>query len=187
MEFVDKPIRQTKFLKGKIMIIREDNDQEIEEIKNVVKKAFENAEHSDGSEHLLVEALRSSENFIKKLSLVAVEDNIIIGYILFTKIKIGKDEELALAPLAVLPEFQRKGVGKALIKEGHKIAKEFGYHFSVVLGSENYYPKFGYSAASKWDIKAPFEVDDKNYMAKKLCNGAYKVCGTVEYAKEFGF
>lgn len=129
MAYVDKLIWQTKFLKGKIMIIREDNDQEIEEIKNVVKKAFENAEHSDGSEHLLVEALRRSENFIKKLSLVAVEDNMIIGYILFTKIKIGKDEELALAPLAVLPEFQRKGVGKALIKEGHKLQKSLDIIF----------------------------------------------------------
>ena len=63
-------------------------------------------------------------------------DNKIVGYILFTKIKVDKQEELALAPLVVLPEYQKQGIGRTLIQEGHKKAKELGYHYSVVLGSD---------------------------------------------------
>ena len=71
-----------------------------------------------------------------------------------------------------MPQYQRKGIGRKLIENGHKIAKELGYHYSVVLGSENYYPKFNYVPAIQYRIKAPFEVQHENFMA--------------EYAKEFG-
>lgn len=166
--------------------IRQENKKDYDEVYNVVKTAFETAEHSDGNEQDLVVDLRKSKNFIPKLSLVAVYDDKIVGYILFTKIKIGKSTELALAPLAVLPEYQRQGIGKKLIEEGHKIAKKLGYHFSVVLGSEKYYPKSGYVPASRYGIKAPFEVADENFMAIKLNNTNKEIAGTVEYAKEFG-
>ncbi len=166
--------------------IRQENNKDYEEVYNVVKMAFESAKHSDGNEQDLVVDLRKSKNFIPKLSLVAIFDDKIVGYILFTKIKIGKSTELALAPLAVLPEYQRQGIGKKLIKEGHKIAKKLGYHFSFVLGSEKYYPKSGYVPASRYGIKAPFEVADENFMAIKLNDTDKEIAGTVEYAKEFG-
>lgn len=130
--------------------------------------------------------LRNSKNFIPELSLVAIEDNKIVGYILFTKVKIGDYEEIALAPLAVLPEFQKKGIGGSLIKKGHEIAKKLGYHYSIVLGSEKYYPKFGYVPAIKYGIKAPFQVDNENFMAVKLNNSIMEIKDIVEYAKEFG-
>ena len=166
--------------------IRQENIDDYEEVYNVIKTAFETAEHSDGNEHELVVALRKSDNFIPKLSLVAIKDNRIVGYILFTKIKIGEYEELALAPLGVLPEYQKQGIGSELIKEGHKLAKVLGYHYSVVLGSDKYYTKFGYIPASKYGIKAPFEVPDENFMAIKLNDTDTEVIGIVKYAKEFG-
>lgn len=165
--------------------IRQENEKDYEEIYKVIKVAFETAEHSDGKEQDLVISLRKSENFIPELSLVAIQDKKIVGYILFTKINIGKYEELALAPLAVLPKYQRQGIGKKLIEKGHGIAKELEFHYSVVLGSEKYYPKFGYVPASQYGIKAPFEVLDENFMAIKLNNSDKKILGTVEYAKEF--
>ena len=165
--------------------IRQENEKDYEEIYKVIKVAFETAEHSDGKEQDLVVSLRKSENFIPELSLVAIQDKKIVGYILFTKINIGKYEELALAPLAVLPKYQRQGIGKKLIEKGHGIAKELEFHYSVVLGSEKYYPKFGYVPASQYGIKAPFEVLDENFMAIKLNNSDKKILGTVEYAKEF--
>lgn len=127
--------------------IRKENKNDYNEVYNVIKKAFETAEHSDGNEQDLVVRLRKSKAFIPELSLVAVEENKIVGYILFTKIKIKDNIELALAPLAVLPEYQRKGIGKKLIETGHNIAKNLGYHYSIVLGSENYYSKMGYIPA----------------------------------------
>ena len=166
--------------------IRQENKNDYEEIYNVVKTAFETAEHSDGKEQDLVVALRNSDSFIPELSLVAIKDNKIVGHILFTKIKIGNNEELALAPLAVLPKYQKQGIGSKLIQQGHKIAKKLGYHYSIVLGSETYYPKFGYVPAIQYEIKAPFEVSNENFMAIKLNDTDIEIKGTVRYAKEFG-
>ena len=169
-----------------MLIIRQENKNDYEEVYNVIKTAFETAEHSDGNEQDLVVALRKSDNFIPELSLVAVMDNKIVGYILFTKIKMGKREELALAPLGVLPEYQKQGIGRTLIQEGNKKAKELGYHYSVVLGSDKYYPKFGYVSAKEYGIVAPFDVPDENFMAIKLNDTDIEIKGIVQYAKEFG-
>ena len=166
--------------------IRQENKKDYAEVYNVIKKAFMSAEHCDGNEQDLVVNLRESNNFIPELSLVAIDDNKIVGYILFTKIRIGKYEELALAPLAVLPEYQKQGIGKKLIEEGHKKAKKLGYQYSIVLGSERYYPKLGYVPASQYGIKAPFEVPNENFMAIELNNTDVEITGVVEYAKEFG-
>ncbi len=84
-----------------------------------------------------------------------------------------------------MPQYQRKGIGKKLIEEGHKIAKELGYHYSIVLGSENCYPNFNYIPAIQYRIKAHFEVPDKNFMAIKLNDTDAIIKVTVEYAKEF--
>ena len=166
--------------------IRKETENDYKEVYNVVKTAFETAEHSDGNEQDLVNELRNSDNFIPELSLVAIENNKIVGYILFTKIELGNNTEIALAPLVVLPEYQKQGVGSKLIEEGHKIAKKLGYHFSIVLGSEKYYPKFGYVPAIQYGIEAPFDVFSENFMAKKLNDTNTEIKGVVRYAKEFG-
>lgn len=165
--------------------IRQENENDFDIIYNLIKEAFKTAEHRDGNEQELVSKLRKSNNFIPELSLVATINGKIVGYILFTKIKIGKYEELALAPLAVLPKYQKQGVGTKLIQEGHKISKRLGYHYSIVLGSENYYQKFGYLPASIYGIKPPFKVTSENFMAINLTNTDIKINGIVEYAKEF--
>ncbi len=167
-----------------VLEIRKETKKDFNEVYNVVKVAFETAEHSDGNEQDLVVALRKSENFIPDLSLVAVLDNKIVGYILFTKIKIGKYEEICLAPLAVLPEYQRKGIGKNLIERGHEIARNLNYHYSIVLGDQKYYSKFNYLPSITYNIKAPFKVSPENFMAIKL--NELEIEGIVEYAKEFG-
>lgn len=153
----------------------------------VVQKAFIREKFSDHNEHKLVRELLKSDAFIKDLSLTAKFKGMIVGYILFTKVKVGNDTLLTLAPLAVLPRFQKKGIGKSLVEKGHKIAKELGYKGIVVLGHADYYKKFGYEPASKWEIKCPIEVPDENFMAIELYPGALNnVKGTVEYPKEFG-
>lgn len=168
------------------MLIRQEKVEDYDVVYNLVKTAFESAEHSDGNEQDLVAALRKSEAFIPELSLVAEVDGKIAGHVLFTKIQICGFTEIALAPLAVLPEFQKRGIGSALIKEGHRIAKEKGFCYSVVLGSEAYYPKFGYVSAEKFRIKAPFDVPSENFMAFEFRTDEKFSGGVVEYAKEFG-
>lgn len=167
------------------MIIRQEQESDFEKVYQVVQKAFEEAEHCDGNEQDLVAALRKSAAYIPELSLVTEENGEVIAHILFTKIRIGDQTELALAPLSVLPECQRQGIGKALMARGHQIAAEMGYGFSVVLGSEEYYPKAGYVPAEQYGIQAPFDVPSKNFMALDLQGKPRKLNGTVEYAKEF--
>ena len=168
------------------MIIRQEHNKEFHSIYALVKAAFESAEHADGNEPDLVNALRKSDSYIPELSLVAEIDGKIVGHIMFTKLKIGNQVQLALAPLSVLPEYQKQGIGTALIQEGHKRAQALGYGYSVVLGSEKYYPRTGYLPAKNYGISAPFDVPDENFMACKLSENAPAVCGIVQYANEFG-
>ena len=168
------------------MVIRQEQPADYEAVYQVVKEAFANAEHTDGHEQDLVVALRKSKSFIPELSLVAVEDEKIAGHILFTRAVVDHTEVLALAPLSVLPAYQGRGIGLSLIAQGHKIAAELGYQYSVVLGHADYYPKAGYIPASRYGIKAPFEVNDENFMAICFCENVKKLDGFIEYDKAFG-
>lgn len=169
-----------------LMLIRKENESDYERIYDVVKEAFESAEHADGNEQELVNALRNGDSYIPDLSLVAEVDGNIVGHIMFTKALVGEVPVLALAPLSVIPEYQRKGIGTALIKEGHRIAAELGFMYSIVLGSEHYYPRFGYVPADVVDIQAPFDVPRENFMAYKLKEDAPDIFGVMKYASEFG-
>lgn len=169
-----------------ILIIRQERPEDYDTVYHVVKEAFENAEYTDGNEQNLVAALIKSKSFIPELSLVAVEDEKIVGHILFTKAVVQGGEVLALAPLSVLPDYQNRGIGLSLMKEGHSIAHKLGYEYSVVLGHSKYYPKAGYIPASECGIKAPFEVDDESFMALNLNGSQNKLNGVIEYDKAFG-
>lgn len=144
-----------------IKIIQE-RPEDISKVQSLIENAFANAEYSDQSEHKLVGRLRQSDSFIPELSLVAVEENKIVGHILFTKIKLINNSHvmtgLSLAPVSVLPEFQGKGIGSMLITEAHRIAKDLGHPFSVVIGHKDYYPKFGYDEMNFEKITIPFEI-----------------------------
>lgn len=168
------------------MLIRKEEPKDYEIIYSVVKEAFDSAERSDGNEQDLVNALRKGEAYIPDLSLVAETDGKIVGHIMFTKAKVGEDTVLVLAPLSVLPEYQRKGIGISLIKEGHRIADRLGYEYSIVLGSEKYYPKAGYLPAGQFGIKPSFAVSSENFMAYKIKEEAGHMHGILKYAKEFG-
>lgn len=168
------------------MKIRQENQEDYQTVQQVIKEAFLHAEQSDQTEHQLVAALRNSDSFVPALSLVAVEDGKIVGHILFTKAKVGGYPVLALAPLSVLPVYQRKGIGLALIQQGHAVAKKLGYDYAVVLGHAAYYPKAGYVPAGTYGIKAPFAVPDECFMANKLNESAKRIEGIIQYDKAFG-
>ena len=108
------------------MIIQQETLNDYNEVYELIKEAFASGEHADGNEQDLVVALRKSDAFIPELSLVAKIDNELAGHILFTKATVNDNEVLVLAPLAIKPKYQRRGIGMALINEGHKIAKSLG-------------------------------------------------------------
>ena len=170
--------------------IRCELEKDYNTVENVVKESFKNAELSDKDEHNLVNRLRNSNEYIKELALLAEVNEEIVGYSLLTKIKIKNKnksrESLALAPVSVLPDYQNKGVGKALINESIEKAKNLGYSSIVVLGHPTYYSKFGFINASKFDIKPPFEVPNDVFKVLVLDEEKFKgTSGVVEYSSAF--
>lgn len=166
------------------MIIRPEREIDFIEIQTLVKSAFAGVKHTDGDEHNLVNRLRGSDEYIPDLSLIAEVNGRIVGYAMFSRIHIGSTEAIALAPLAVLPDFQNRGIGRALIAYGHRKAKENNYNCSVVLGSPEYYSKSGYLPALAFGIIAPFEIEPEFYMVFPFKSKLPQ--GTVRYSQAFG-
>ena len=170
--------------------IRQETSADYPIVFDLIEQAFRDEILSDKKEQFLVERLRKSDGFVPELSLVADINLQIVGYILLTKISIETKTEsitsLALAPVAVLPEFQKQGIGSKLIVEAHHIAKDLGYESVVLLGHENYYPKFGYQLLHHFNISLPFEAPKENCMAIEFVPDALKnKAGKVIYPKEF--
>ena len=169
------------------MILRQEKQDDFTDIFEVNQLAF-----GQENEAKLVDALRNNPtSFVPELSIVATEKNKIVGHILFTKINI-KDEQgnnyesLGLAPIAVRPESQKKGIGGQLIRKGLEVARGLGFKSVIVLGHEHYYPKFGFEPSEKWNVKSPFDVPSKCFMAIELVkDGLKNMSGTVIYPKEF--
>ena len=165
--------------------IRQERPEDYSEIRSLVKEAFAMAEHSDGDEHNLIDRIRMSDEYIPELSLVAVMDDAVVGHIMFSKILIGNETAIAPAPVSVSVGFQRMGIGKLLINTGQEIARALGYTCSVVLGSPDYYARFGYGKASAFGVVPPFDVNDEYYMVCRLAERDVPR-GVVRYSKAFG-
>lgn len=171
--------------------IRTAQAEDFKPVFALIKNAFENEVFSDHKEHYLVQRLMNSEAFVPELSIIAEVDNQIVGYILLTKINIidvnsSSYTALALAPVAVLQAFQGQGIGGKLIEFAHKKARDLGFGSVILLGHENYYPRFGYRPTKQFGIQMPFDVPEANCMAIELIENALQnVKGVVEYPKEF--
>lgn len=171
--------------------IRQETAADFTQVREVIRAAFQDIEESDHTEHLLVDRLRQSDAYIAELSLVAeTADGQIAGHIMLSKAEVISGDRthtvLAVAPLSVLPAFQRSGIGSMLIREAHRRASDSGYDAAVLLGHKDYYPKFGYKKASLSGIKFPFDAPDECCMVAELKPGALKdIHGTVHYPDAF--
>jgi putative acetyltransferase len=117
------------------------------------------------------------------LSLVAEQDAVIVGHILFTRMHVADTPAVALAPVAVDPAHQRHGIGAALIRRGLDLLRAAGEHVVIVVGHPSYYPRFGFTAVS--GIEHPFPPEA--FMALALTPGALAgVTGPVRYPPAFG-
>ena len=168
-----------------MITIRPETTKDHAAIREVNALAFGREE-----EGRLVEALRRLPEFIPELSLVAIEAGQVVGHILFSPMVIettdGAVPALALAVLAVRPEFQNQGVGSELARRGLEECRSLGHKIVVVVGHPAYYPRFGFSPARARGLDAPFPVPDEAFLALELVPGALDgVVGMVRYPPPF--
>ena len=164
------------------MHIRIEEAADIQRVHAVNLAAFESA-----TEATLVDALRVQA--VDAISLVAEDDDNIVGHIMFSPVRLtGADEirTMALAPMAVTPARQRAGIGSALVRGGLAECRRQGVEAVFVVGHPSYYPRFGFSLASHFGIACEFEVPDEAFMAVELVAGALREkAGTVFFHQAF--
>jgi putative acetyltransferase len=164
--------------------IREEIFQDIDAIRTINEQAFGQPQEAN-----IVDKLRANCDGL--LSLVALLDEKIIGHILFSPVTIegnhGFLKGMGLAPMAVLPEFQRQGVGSKLVQAGIEILRKSKCPFIIVLGHPEYYPRFGFEPASRYRIRSQWEgVPDPAFMILWLDRTMVNhVSGVAKYRDEF--
>lgn len=158
--------------------VREIRPEDYTQVSKLVELAF-----GDRGEAELVSSLRDHNDVV--LELVALTTDLPIGHILFSRVKITGDDAsdaVALAPLAVLPDFQKRGAGSLLIKAAHQILADKGETLSFVLGDPAYYTKFGYAHQRA----AGFESVYQGEYLQALAFAEAPSTGTLHYSPAFG-
>ncbi len=150
-----------------MIVIEERGSEELNEILRVEREAF-----GEDSEAELTDALMHDESATPWLSLVAYADGVAVGHILFTHCSLSDDDHslMLLAPLAVVPDHQKMGIGEALIRKGFKILKDRGVEVVFVLGHPRYYPRHGFIPAIGLGLKPPFydPLQDEAWMVRTI-------------------
>jgi len=143
------------------MLIHNENPADIEGIRTVNQQAF-----GQPQESRLVDALRANGGIL--LSLVAAADEHIVGHILYSPVALEKDGAAVigagLGPAAVLPAYQRRGIGGRLVETGNHRLRSNGCPFVVVLGHPEYYPRFGFVPASRHGVRCEWDVPDEAFL-----------------------
>jgi putative acetyltransferase len=168
--------------------IKPETTEDYKDIHAVIAAAFGPVEGV--AKAVFVDLLRRTESFIPALSLTAKLGGKAVGHIVFYPIAILQDGKklgtLSLALLSVLPAFQNKGIGSALVKEGLSKAGTLGFKSVIVLGHANYYPRFGFVPVKNFGIKTPFIDPDSVFLALELELGALQDAnGMIRYPAEF--
>jgi len=165
------------------LIIRAEEPSDVPGVHRVNELAFGRPEEAE-----LVERLHAAGKVV--VALVAEQDGEVVGHILFSPAIIeGSGKEctaVALAPMAVLPWLQHRGIGRRLVEEGIMACKERDHTRIIVVGHPRYYPWFGFGPARRYGLRCEFEVQDDAFMALALEPEAFAGCsGLVRFAPEF--
>jgi len=152
-------------------------------VESMTRDAFWNTNRSIGGvaqicdEHLLVHKLRNTPALVPELNLVAEKNGEIVGHIIYTVSKITDDacaehQVLTFGPLTVAPEYQNRGIGKALMRHSFAIAKELGHKAVIIFGHPHYYPRVGFRRAAEFGLTTPDGETFDPFMAYPLYDGA---------------
>jgi putative acetyltransferase len=149
-------------------------------------RAVNDAAFGQPAESRIIDAIRAAGHDAN--SLVAVDGPDIVGHILFTPmtLEINDIRAAGLAPMAVIPAFQRRGIGSRLVRAGVEECSRRGFDLVFVIGHPEFYPRFGFQRAGACGVRSEFEVADEAFMVVELTPGALsRVRGVVRYVPEF--
>ena len=164
------------------MLIRTEEPKDRAAVHAVNVSAFETPAEAD-----LVDALRKEAYPI--VSLVAEQDGAIVGHIMFSPVTLSGHADLkimGLAPMAVAPEQQNKGIGSALVRAGLERCKGLGFGAAVVLGHTWFYPRFGFVPSVRYGIGCEYEVPQDVFMVMELQPGYLReATGIIKFHAAF--
>ena len=141
--------------------IREERPDDVRAVRDVNREAF-----GRGDEACLVDALREGGGVT--LALVAVSGDAVVGHILFSPLVVGESVGAALAPMAVRPRFQRRGIGSRLVTRGLEELRRRGCPYVVVLGHPAFYPRFGFEPAGPLGVTCEWSVPAEAFLVRVL-------------------
>lgn len=157
-------------------IIRLENPCDYRTVETITREAFWNLSVPGCDEHYYVHVMRSHADFIPELDLVLEVDGKIIGNVMYTKCKltdeIGEEKPiLSFGPVCILPEYQRKGYGKALLEHSFEKALELGYDTIVIFGNPDNYVARGFKSCKKYNVCLAGNVYPTALLVKELRTG----------------
>ncbi len=167
-----------------MVTIRQEQPEDIAAVRTINEKAF-----GQPSEAGIVDSIRGTCE--DAVSLVAVDDDQVVGHILFSPVSAlgqkGVVHGMGLAPMAVLPERQRQGIGSLLARAGIEAMRKRKCTFIIVLGHPEYYPRFEFVPASRYGLSCQWDgIPDEAFMVLVLDEDAMtRVSGVARYRDEF--
>ena len=162
------------------VLVRREHPTDIPTITAIHKAAF-----TGEVESRLVTALRASDAWLPRLSLVADIDGEVVGHVVCTRAHVGEVPALGLGPLGVNPAVQKSGVGSALMHAVLAAADALDEPVVVLLGHTDYYPRFGFEPAAKFDITPPVPEWGDHFQARPLSTYDSTIRGPFAYAPPF--
>ena len=159
--------------------IREEQPADIDAVWEVNRQAFDQEQ-----EGRIVDAIRAAGAVT--LALVAVLDGAVVGHILFSPLTVGVEVGAALGPMAVMPEYQRQGIGSRLVAQALERLRVHGCPFVVVIGHPEFYPRFGFEPAAAVGLTCDWEVPAEAFMVNVLnAELGGRLRGHAQYRAEF--
>lgn len=150
-------------------------------------RAVHAAAFPTGDEAALVDALRNDPGYVPDLSLLARVDGAVVGHVLFSEVGVsGPASALTLAPVAVAPDHQGRGIGSQLVRAGLDRARDLGYDLVFLHGSPRFYVRFGFEPAVPAGFENPFDLPDPDFQVCELTPGALDEAGSeLDYPAAF--